>query len=648
MAGDFVYALIYIYIVWCVGQWIISMLKPLEKDVEVRWLSFTAGFSALTLLTTFLYFVCRFPVEIIRGIWSVLGIISMIMLILKRRIGWREIQVFGIVLVLFIFLLIPGIVGKDQYYVYRGNCTDQQTYIEETVALSSHGISWYESHSMEEIALESDVLQRGYEWAVKDRPSAGLMIAVLCRTGEGEIFWVEYLYRMFVQAMIAASLMYLFHVVSEFFCQGQKWQRLAWMIVAALYCIGFWGQIQYDIDAVSQMSSIAVLVALTAVFLLFLQGVLENLSFDKNVYFLMILFASAGLALYLESALVHGALYFATGVIMVTRERRKLKGREILQLAAIPAAALAILILSNYRIVGFLMTQVKTSVSGARQSWASYFNAWWSGKYGIAQDSFLQPVSRLTNFVVSLFGMYNITVNYNVFSGKRALLLTGVIGIVGILMLFCLIRFLFQKESKVIRAFWVLTLAGMAVVLEMIITRKYWSAGKLLYYISPYLYTFLCIPLLRKKMRKEWAERFALCAAVIMLAANGKMVFERAYDMKVNFACTGYRGNYPSDMIGGLKPMVKFVFDTDELDGADGIMIEDLSVLSDYQFYLQYLKVKLTHAHIPYKVENDMNYYQQPLDISEDRVLTGKIKSLSLIRDDDGRYRIEVKENIEK
>ena len=94
--------------------------------------------------------------------------------------------------------------------------------------------------------------------------------------------------------------------------------------------------------------------------------------------------------------------------------------------------------------------------------------------------------------------------------------------------------------------------------------------------------------------------------------------------------------------------MVKFVFDTDELDGADGIMIEDLSVLSDYQFYLQYLKVKLTHAHIPYKVENDMNYYQQPLDISEDRVLTGKIKSLSLIRDDDGRYRIEVKENIEK
>lgn len=487
MAGDFGCVLIYIYIVWCVGQWIISMQKSLEKDVEARWLSFAAGFSALTLLSTFLYFVCRFPVEIIRGIWSVLGIISTMMLILKRRIGRKEIQVFGIVLVLFLFMLIPGVVGKDQYYVYRGNCTDQQTYIEETVALSSHGISWYEGRSMEEIALESDVLQRGYEWVVKDRPAAGLMIAVLCRTGEGEIFWVEYLYRMFVQAMIAASLMYLFHVVSELLGQGRKWQRIAWMIAAILYCIGFWGQIQYDIDAVSQMSSIAVLVALTAIFLLFLQEMLENLSFDKNIYFLMILYASAGLTLYLESALVHGALYFATGVVMVIWERRKLKGKEILQLAGIPAAALAILILSNYRIVGFLMTQVRTSVGGTRQSWASYFNAWWLGKYGIAQDSFLQSASRLVNFVVSLFGMYNITVNYTIFSGKRALLLTGVLGIVGILMIFCLVRFLFQKEGKVIRAFWSLTLVGMAVVLGMIITQKYWSAGKLLYYVSPYL-----------------------------------------------------------------------------------------------------------------------------------------------------------------
>lgn len=648
MAGDFVCALIYIYIVWCVGQWIISMIKSPEEDSEIRWLSFSAGFSGLTLLTTFLYFVCRFPVEIIRGIWSVLGIISTVMLVRKGRIGWKEIRVFGIVLVLFLFLLIPGIVGKDQYYVYRGNCTDQQTYIEETVALSSHGISWYESRSMEEIALESDVLQRGYKWAVKDRPSAGLMIAVLCRTGEGEIFWVEYLYRMFVQAMIAASLMYLFHVASEFEGQGWKGQRIVWMIAAILYCIGFWGQIQYDIDAVSQMSSIAVLVALTAVFLLYLKNMLENLSFDKNVYFLMILYASAGLALYLESALVHGALYLVTGVAMVIWERRRVKGKEILQLTGIPAAALAILLLSNYRIAGFLMAQVRTSVSGSRQSWASYFNTWWSGKYGIAQDGFLQPVSRLVNLVVSLFGMYNITVNYTVFSGKRALLLTGALGIVGILMIFCLIRFLFGKEGKVARIFWCLTLAGMVVVLGMIMARKYWSAGKLLYYVSPYLYTFLCIPLLRKAIRKEWAERAAFCATVIMLAANGKMVVERAYDTKVNYACTGYRGNYPSDMIGGLKPMAKFVFDTDELDGADGVLIEDLSVLSDHQFYLQYLKVKLTHAHIPYQVENDINYYRQPLDVSEDRVLTGRVKILSLVKDDDGRYRIEVKDNIEK
>lgn len=251
----------------------------------------------------------------------------------------------------------------------------------------------------------------------------------------------------------------------------------------------------------------------------------------------------------------------------------------------------------------------------------------------------------MINFVVSLFGMYNITVNYEVFSGKKALVLTGVVGLAAVLMIFCLFRFCIRKEGRPVKALWVLTLTGMAIVLGMVAARKYWSAGKLLYYISPYLYAFLCIPLLRKCLQRQWTERIALCGAVLMLAANGEMVLERVYDMKVNYACAGYRGNYPSDMIGGLKPMVKFDFNTEELDGVGGVIIEDLSVLSDYQFFLQYLKVKLTHVHIPYQVENDINYYQQPLDISDSRILTGNIKIIRLVQNDDGRYQVNIEEN---
>lgn len=643
MIADFFVVLIYLYIVWCIGEGTLVVLGLLKKEKRIEWLAFVVGFSVLTLLSTFLYFVCRLPVEGIRVVWLVLGGLTTGFFIRKRIVGLADFKVFGLITLLFLVLLIPGALGRDQYYVYRGNCTDQYTYIEEAVTLSSHAISWYEDRTEEEIAIESDILQRGYDWVVKDRPSAGLMIAMMCRTGKGEIFWVAYLYRMFVQAIIAGSLLYLFYVVKDIMAVENKIQGFIWIVVAVLYCIGFWGQIQYDIDAVSQMSSVAVLVALTAVFFSYLCNLTENAVLGKQEYVLMLIFASAGLALYLESALVHGALYLVTGISAVIWEKKRLKGKEIAALAGIPVVALGVLVLVNYRILYFLRLQIVTSVSDGRQEWASYFNAWWLGKHGIAQEGVLRPVSRLVNFVVSLFGMYNITANYDICRGIGAWISTGIVMTVGVAMIVSLFRCLFEKNSKIVRMLWVLTLTGMAVIIGMIILGKYWSAGKLLYYVSPYLYTFMTLPLLQRIRRKNWIEGIALCSAAIMIVSNAGMVLERVYDMKVNYACAGYRGNYPSDMIRGLKPMARFEFDTEELEGVDGVIIEDLSAVSDHQFYLQYLKVKLTHAHIPFQAVNDVNQYNAPLTISDKRRLKGTIKVIGIEQDENGRYMTVVK-----
>lgn len=648
MAGDFLVALIYLYIVWCVGEGILFVLGLLKKEKHIEWLAFAAGFSVLTLLSTFLYFVCGLPVEGIRAVWLVSGFLITLLFVCKKIVGLRSFQVFGLTAALFFVLLIPGILGKDQYYVYRGNCTDQFTYIEEAVVLSSHAISWYEDRTEDEIAVESDVLQRGYDWVVEDRPSAGLMIAMMCRTGKGEIFWVAYLYRMFVQAIILGSFLYLFCIVKDVGAVENKMQKIVWTVVAGFYCIGFWGQIQYDIDAVSQMSSIAVLMALTAVFFDYLRNIVENRASGKAEYILMLILASAGLALYLENALVHGGLYLMTGIVLVIWEKRKLKGKEIVTLAGIPIISLGVLVLVNYRILHFLRLQIATSVSDGRQEWASYFNTWWLGKHGIAQEGALQPVSRLINFVVSLFGMYNITVDYDTFQGTGAWILTGLIAAVGITMIVSLFRCLLTKETRMVRMLWVLTLVGMTVVIGMIVWGKYWSAGKLLYYVSPYLYAFLALPLLGKMQRRSWIEGIALCSAVIMIASNGGMVLERVYDMKVNYACAGYRGNYPSDMIGGLKPMARFEFDTEDLKGIDGVIIEDLSAVSDHQIYLQYLKVKLTHAHIPFQVVNDVDRYNDPLNISDRRQLEGTIRVIGIEQDNSGRYMAVIKNPTEE
>lgn len=645
MILDFAWALAYIGIIWILGQWTVGVLSGDQTDGNAFLLSFALGFSELTIVSTFLYFTCRFPMQIIRVVWAAAGIAALFHMLVRRRVGKAAPAVLGGVVVLWLIMLIPGLSGRDQYYVYRGNCTDQQTYVEETVALSMHPLSWYESRSREEIELVSDVLWRGYDWAVTDRPSAGLMIAVLRANPSGEIYWVVYLYRMFVLAMVMPSLLYLFgtSLGRREKTPGISIQGMLWIGAAALYCIGFWGQIQYDIDAVSQISAIAVLTALTAVFWRFAQDMMEDRRLDRGQYFMLVLLASAGLALYLESALVHAALYLVSGLLLLLRRRKKLSPAQIAQLAAIPAAALGIMVLVNYRIVHFLTAQINTSMSDTRQSWANYFNTWWLGRHGIDEGRITGPVSRLVNCIVSMAGMYNMTINYERYYGLTAIALTGLPALLALLVLFCLLRPLFDRKTpQSVWMLWTVAIAGVAIVFGMCVCGKYWSAGKLLYYISPYLYAFLCLPALQIRNCRGLAERGALALAVLLLVSNLGMVCSKCKDVRVNTACLGYRGTYPSDMIAGLKMTADFNFDTEQLAGVDSVMVRDLSEVSDCQFYLQYLKVKLTCAGIMWSAENDVDYYRTPLEVSQRRTLTGKTAVLQAVRNEKDRWEIAV------
>ena len=148
------------------------------------------------------------------------------------------------------------------------------------------------------------------------------------------------------------------------------------------------------------------------------------------------------------------------------------------------------------------------------------------------------------------------------------------------------------------------------------------------------------MPVLQLENFRKVTAKLAILLTALMLFSNAGMVLARAYDMKVNWACSGYRGNYPSDMIPGLKHWAKFTFDTEEIKEADGVVIRDLGMVSDHQFYLQYLKVKLTCADIPFIPENDVNYYGNKVEVSEKRSLEGNILTLEAVADENGRYEI--------
>ena len=72
MVLDFGVALLYIVIIYSVGQWTVTWLYQDTDDWTVNWLSFAIGFSEMTIVSTFLYFMCGMSVQIIRIIWLAL------------------------------------------------------------------------------------------------------------------------------------------------------------------------------------------------------------------------------------------------------------------------------------------------------------------------------------------------------------------------------------------------------------------------------------------------------------------------------------------------------------------------------------------------------------------------------------------------
>ena len=73
MILDFFGALLYIGIVFAVGQWTVKWLYKNEGDESADWLSFAAGFAEMTVLSTFLYFTCHMSVQLIRIVWLLSG-----------------------------------------------------------------------------------------------------------------------------------------------------------------------------------------------------------------------------------------------------------------------------------------------------------------------------------------------------------------------------------------------------------------------------------------------------------------------------------------------------------------------------------------------------------------------------------------------
>lgn len=546
-------------------------------------------------------------------VYIVLAVVSFWILIRKKV---QKNALFGLMLVLFLFTItaVLGMIKGTKLYVHRGNIGDKEIYLSQVVYMGQYDINGIVDVHQKE--YPSDVLEYGYSLINSDRPIAALLCAVLTGRGWGDLFYQGYLFIMTAWIAIFCSMICVVDVVTngmrqkKFSSQGKI--LLFDIFFAALYTFGFYGQIQYDIDAWSQIVSGGGLLAFTCIyFIIFRELVFLKTSLSPSRFILLMLTGAGAFLVYPENTMIHGAILIIVSVLACIHKKCRISVKEIGKYAGIPVAATVLAFAVHSNTIRFGIYQAFRAGSATRQSWAGYFDAYWQGWYGIPETgSAFDTLEKLVSLVPSWCGMFMIMPDYEkhpvvvffwfLFAAVLAVLLIALFVLASVR----LWKLCSKREDFIRGCFWLCSIAGICIFLAMVFLGKYWSAGKLLLYISPFLYVVLSDYTMRmilsgKIMEKNKKGRYVgtILTLVSVLFVVCQTVFAgmRVFDLAVNENCTGYLRTYPSDQHPKLKTKYPYQFDAKKYADVPVVAIRIKS-----SWYQDYVKLALAYEGIAY------------------------------------------------
>lgn len=591
---------------------------------NLHFISIPLGVAVCAIISTTMYFALGLSVGAIRIAYAVLAVMGAFIL-WKTGLDKKELSGLAAILILFGIMMIPGLLHGDKYYVHRGNLYDQYFYMSQVVYMGTHKLSYGLSGIMNAEGAV-DVIRHGFNATLIDRPTAPLLCAVLTGKSWGNVFFQAYLLIQLVWASAFGAMMLALEMVTGKVKKALPSKKttllLATLTLAFLW--GFFGQIQYDMDAWSQMITLGSLLSMACVYFCILPDLLEGRKMLPGQYMILLLLGAGNFIIYPENTMLLGALLVAVSIAACIARKKTVSPAAVGILVTIPVLAVVIAAITNFNIVKFTLFQISTSTSDVRQSWASYFNQYWLGFHTfIAGSPMTAAVKKLTALLPSIFGMFIITPDYEVrilpvtalWLAFTALVSIGLLVIIGFAVRKSISSL--RREETQQEGFFTLIAAGSLILFAvMMAASKFWSAGKLFLYMSPYIFIMISMPFrswifndkedkiqgngTESKTRtggtiKSVIRWFAIGTSVLFLSCQVIFAGMRVYDTMANKDCTGYLGNYPSDQAPYLKEKFRYDFDASQYAGEPivAINIEDM-------WYLDYIKISLAYEGIQY------------------------------------------------
>jgi hypothetical protein len=388
----------------------------------------------------------------------------------------------GYVAALFL-LLAPRWSGGDQFAVFQGNQWDQFNYLQSAITYAKHPFETVVNADDE--LLRNNPLMAAAQTQLAHRPSVHMLYGMFSRLVHMQAYRLPY---PFIVVCLSQFVLVALFVVRNLVPGGKP---IAWVAVALVWPLGFWGQYSFDINAWSQVASAPVLVLLLA--LLLYSGAATTTRERTRLALVVGVVVAGCVYLYPEGLIIY---LVAMPVVVARPVLHMIRARRFAFAPVIPFFGLAGLALAflDPSLVEHLIGQV-TAQSETKVDWWTYFQAFFSGRDGGDAGGI--------DFIAGLFGMYFATppgdAPTTIAVLSRLAICVTVIGSIAAVIAVCSRRVRLHgelgSESRGLLISW----SAIAIVLLLPAAylahdENYWPAGKVVSYAAPVFMTLLCVP----------------------------------------------------------------------------------------------------------------------------------------------------------
>lgn len=609
--------ILFIIAAWVVGLATIKSINLEKKNPEDYGLiAFPIGISCFAVVSALLYLRLLFSIRGVRVGLCLLFVISVIFLI-KNNIKKEELYTLLFFIICVVLVSLFGLFAGQKYFVHRGNIWDHYFYISEVIYMSLHPFSYGLNP---EVPL-SDVLSFGYRVLEADRPTVPLLCAVLCGKGWGNVFFQAYLFKTMMWVSIEFAMTFV--IKRSIKANGSVISRISFFVIAFAYSFGFYGQISNDIDSWPQLTSMACLLTYVFTFVIIYKRLLKGGIINIREYVFLLIIGSGCFLIYPENTMIHAALVALMGITLLIFKHNSFKMRNFWIIVSLPIMISILVGIIDFSTLKCAIFQLETGNDDVRQTWAEYFDRYWDGYFLFVPGDIkgLELMKRAVNFSLSVFGMFIIAPDY----GISSIVLRYVWIAFAVFLCICIMAVFIRTIIKVVKtlrnkriryetAIHLFALEGLFFFGFFLLAHKSWSAGKMLLYISPYLFLAMLNPLsefVRKRHKQESRMKgkkvnawILHCFVIIFLSTQIIFAGMRMVNIFTNKAGTGFLGNYPSDQMPELKETYSYDFNAKDFKGCKLVEIR-----TEDDWYQSFLELSLAYEDISYYSVPDILFY---------------------------------------